>query len=111
MGKMEDDAKALIDYARGGGPVGGPENKVTALKPKTEPTLRDDILEMLRGLTAEIESGRLSPSHLILGWGERTDIEGNPGTSFSWDAVGLNCFEVIGHLTAYATRLALGEGE
>lgn len=86
-------------------------NKVTALKPKVEPTVSDEIVGALEEMLADIKSGKIIPSHLVLGFGEKTTSEGRPATTYCWDAIGLNTFEVIGHLNSYASRLAMGEGE
>jgi hypothetical protein len=112
----DEDQKNLIEFARGGRPnladvdgFGGPRpTKVHTLAPKQVPTLRDECLEMLKVLTVEIESGKVSPSHLIIGFGEHLP---NNATSYWWDAAGLNMFEVMGHLQVYAAKLADGEGE
>ena len=118
MGKAEDDAKALADYARVGRPMLDPwphghvtGATVTPLKPKAEPSLRDEILEMLAELTDDIKAGRVEPSHLIMGWAEETTVSGQQASSFVWDCAGLNRFEAMGHLHAYACKLANGEGD
>jgi hypothetical protein len=114
----DDDQKNLIEFARGGRPnladvdgFGGPRpTKLHTLKPPPAqvPSLRDECLEMLKVLTVEIESGKVSPSHLIIGFGQTTE---NGAMSYWWDAAGLNMFEVMGHLQVYAAKLADGEGE
>lgn len=86
--------------------------KVTVLKPKPpEPTVAEEIVAALEGLAAAIKAGEVIPSHLVIGYGSRTVIDGEAATHYDWDAIGINTYEVIGHLSVYLTRLAMGEGE
>ncbi len=98
----DQDQKNLTEYAKG---------NVHQLRPAPEYTVADDIIQALSTLLADIKSGEIEPSHLIIGWGERVEIDGAPGKAYIWDAVGLETTEVVGHLTTYATKLAMGEGE
>lgn len=100
---VEEDQENLIEFARGGRPT-----NVTTLNPKIEPTEKDDMLEVLEGLAADIRSGKVSPSHLIIGFGE--DLS-DGAFAYSWDAIGLNRFEVMGFLQVYTHKLASGESD
>jgi hypothetical protein len=100
---IEKDQADLIAYARGG----APKAVVTELKPPQEPTVHDEILDVLKGLVADIEGGKVLPSHLIIGLGEYNEDD---TMTYWWDTVGLNVFETIGFLQMYATKLANGEG-
>lgn len=85
--------------------VSGPA-RVHTLVPKPEPSEKDDILEVLDTLAAEIRSGKVTPSHLIIGFGE--DLPDN-AFAYSWDAIGLNRFEVMGFMQVYISDLAAEE--
>ncbi len=104
MGKLEDEAKAAADYAR------APRiATVTQLKPPKTATLVDELLAMLDELAADIRAGTVSPSYLILGFGEDTTRDGQKAEAFSWESNGLNRRELIGHLMTYVSRLSVDE--
>jgi hypothetical protein len=73
-----------------------------------EQSTRDEILADLRGMIADIESGASDPNYLIYFLGEDTAA----GVSYSWDAIGLSYYEMVGHLTTYISILCQrGSGE
>ncbi len=119
MGKLEDEAKAGADYLANNAHLLPFDydrmlNKlhsavVTPLKVPKVPTLQDELLAMLDELAADIRSGKVLPSYLILGFGEDTTRDGQRAEVFSWDSNGLNRRELIGHLMTYVSRLSVDE--
>ncbi len=83
--------------------VNKPTATVTPLNPPKQPSLQDEILSLLDELTADIRSGKVTPLHLILSYG---DDKGD-SIAYEWHGLGMNRFELIGHLTAEATALAM----
>ncbi len=80
---------------------------VTPLNPPKQPSLQDEILEILDELVADIRSGKVTPLHLILSFaGDREN-----SVVYDWHGIGLSRFEMIGHLTAEATQLAMESDE
>ncbi len=118
MGKLEDDGKALADYARaptGPGPRAVPPvlkmqtATVTPLNPPQEDDVQAAILAQLDALAADIRAGKVSPFYLIMGYGDDTLWDEEGSIRHNWSGVGIERYEMIGHLYTYATTLATGD--